>query len=544
MKKNRLIGLVLSLGVLCFGGIHAQAAFHPDVEAAYNTAVQGQDALDGLDVSVTETTVSSSTNHVSTKEVELKVSGISGSELLADILVNTDEGSSESYFRNNTYYTDTSDGKVKMEMDRAQIWDQINSHIYLDMTSNYLKMLSSTANEDGTVTYQFAATKETLGDYAKKLLNGSSKEQGIVIDALQGTMVTSASGSVMQRTIQMIYTVTQNEQEETFYVTAEADFHQDGQSVSVKLPDLSVYKAKEAQTPVETITPLVQTIYTTEDVNVRAAGDLSAVLLGGLNKGTGVMETGYTSDGWIQIQYNGAAGYIWGEYTSTSKPVLTTAGSGTMYAAADVNIRSSYSSDGSILGVLAKGDSIEITGKTDNGWIRVKYLGHTGYVFADYLSWTAPVVDTYVENGYASGIVTDASFGVLTIRRDDGLGNETFNTIYAQMNLEDTIYTGDWVEVYYYGAGAPYTASIVNDYTSHSDSGEEQSVSVEGVVTRLTPSSLELTGSDGICRTFDITDTDMELSDALYEGKYIEITWMSRTNGAETRNIEALRIRG
>lgn len=544
MRRKSVLGLVCGFCILLAGSLQVSAAFEPSVEAAYNTAVQGQDALDGLDVTVQEKTVSSSTNSVSTKEVELKVSGISGSSLSADIVIHTEEGSSESYFRNDSYYTDTSDGKMKISMERSEIWEQINSHIYLDMTSNYLKMLSAQTNADGSVTYSFAATPETLGDYTKKLLNGSSEEQGIVIDSLQGTMETSAEGNVEKRTIQMMYTVTQEDEQETFYVTTVADFHQNGQSVSVKLPDLTQYKEKEEEKPVETITPLLQTIYTTEDVNVRAAGNLGAVILGGLSVGSGVTETGYTSDGWIQIQYNDAAGYIWGEYTSTSKPVLTTSGSGTMYATAAVNIRASYSSDGMILGVLSRGDSIEITGRTNNGWIRVKYLGHTGYVFEDYLSWSAPVVSTYVENGYLSGTVTDASFGTLTIRRDDGQGEAVFNTMYAQMNLADTIYTGDWVEVYYYGAGAPYTASIVNNYTTHTDSDPEQSVSVEGVVTRLTPSTLELTGSDGICRTFDITNTDMELSDALYEGKYIEITWMSATNGAETRNIEALRIRG
>ena len=271
---------------------------------------------------------------------------------------------------------------------------------------------------------------------------------------------------------------------------------------------------------------------------------MSAVILGGLSAGSGVTETGYTSDGWIQIQYNGATGYIWGDYISTVKPVLTQNTSGTMYATAAVNVRSAYSSDSSIIGGLSKGQGIEITGKTDNNWIRVKYNGHIGYVYADYLSWSEPVADTYVQNGYLSGIVTDASFGTLTIQRDDGQGTAVFNTVYAAMSLKDTIYTGDWVEVFYTGAGAPYTASKVNDYTRHVGAGESRSVSVEGVVVACTPDTMELSGSDGIYRTFNITDTDIEMADNLSEGQVVTVTWMSTTNGAETRNIDALRIKG
>ncbi|MDO4322044.1 MAG: SH3 domain-containing protein [Lachnospiraceae bacterium] len=543
IKKSAVFLLcgMLAAGSCTFG---TQAAFEQTVETAYNTAVQGQDALDGLDVTVKEKTVSSSTNVSANKMVSLKVSGIKGSSLKADIQVDTDEGTTKSYYQNGYYYTTTSEGEQKREMDRTAIWDMVNSEIYMNMTSNYLKMLYSETDGSGAVTYHFAATADTLGDYSKKLLEGSGDGQGIVVDALQGTMETNEQGSILKRSIQMIYTVTQGENEETFMVQTDAEFRQNGQAVTVALPDLSGYREPEPEKPVETITPLQRTVYTTDDVNVRAAGNLSAVILGGLAAGSGVTEMGYTSDGWIQIQYNGATGYIWGDYISTTRPVLTQNTSGTMYATASVNVRSAYSSDSSILGGLSKGQGIEITGKTNNNWIRVKYNGHIGYVYADYLSWSEPVVDTYVQNGYLSGTVTEASFGTLTIQRDDGQGTAVFNTVYAAMSLKDTIYTGDWVEVFYTGAGAPYTASQVNDYTRHTDADEARSVSVEGVVVACTPGTMELSGSDGIYRTFNITDTDIEMSDNLSEGQVVTVTWMSAANGAETRNIEALRIKG
>lgn len=544
MKRKWLVGIMSAVLMVCGFGIGTEAAFEPNVEAAYNTAVQGQDALDGLDVTVQEKTVSASTNVSSEKHVTLHISGIKSTVMQADICIDTEEGDMESYYRDGYYYTTTSEGKKKLEMERSDIWSLINSHIYMDMTSNCLKMLSSQTDSQGNITYWFAATEDTLGDYSKRLLEGAGDDQGLVIDSLHGTMLVDAEGHIQTRNLQLVYTVSSNDKSETFFTQSEAVFHSSGEPSDVTIADLSDYKELQSEKPVETITPIVQTVYTTDDVNVRAAGNLSAVILGGLNAGSGVTETGYTSDGWIQIQYNGTTGYVWSEYISTKKPVLTKKGSGTMYATAGVNIRESYSSDSPIMGVLLKGQGVEITGTTDNGWVRVKYNGTEGYVYAEYLSWSEPVVDHYVENGYISGFVTDASYGSLTIMREDGQGNVMFNTVYAEMNLKDTICSGDWVEVFYHGAGTPYTASKVNNYTRHNDYSEEKKASASGTIVKLTPSRMEVSCTDGVYRTFDISETEFKENIVVYEGKYVTVSWMSDRNGADKWSIEALLVEG
>ncbi len=542
-QKRWILGALCALCMAAFGGAGVQAAFAPEVETSYNTAVQGQDALDGLDVSVSETTVSSETNLSSEKKVQLKLSGIKSNFLKASIETLTDESSSTSYYLDGYYYTASADGKQKRAMEREDIWTMINSEIYLDMTSNYLKMLYSKSDGAGT-TYYFGATAETLGDYAKKLLTGVGPDEGVTIDSLQGTMDTDKDGHVVQRRLQIIYTVSSEDHAETFFTQALAQFHSNEDGVTIDLPDLSDYKEPEPEEPVMTITPLVRTVYATADVNVRAAGNLSAAVLGGLYAGSGVTQTGYTSDGWIQIQYNdGTTGYIWGDYVSTKKPVLTKNMNGTMYATVGVNVRADHSSDSAILGGLAKGQVVEVTGATDNGWIRVKLFGNIGYVYAEYLSWAKPVTDSYVSNATVSGTVLDASYGSLLVRCDDGRGDVSFNTMYAEMQLADTICTGDRVVVSYSGAGAPYTANKVVDDTRH-EGVEERSYSVEGVVTACTSSKLELSGSDGVYRTFDISNTDLEMSGSPRVGQVVEVTWMSAANGVETRNIDALRVRG
>ena len=59
----------------------------------------------------------------------------------------------------------------------------------------------------------------------------------------------------------------------------------------------------------------------------------------------------------------------------------------TMWATTGVNVRSLPSTEGTILGVLALGTEVKITGQcNENDWYRVEYNGGTGYVSNKYLS--------------------------------------------------------------------------------------------------------------------------------------------------------------
>lgn len=62
----------------------------------------------------------------------------------------------------------------------------------------------------------------------------------------------------------------------------------------------------------------------------------------------------------------------------------------TMYATAAVRVRASYSTSSDVLAGLTKDEKVEVTGQSENGWLRVNYKGHTGYVSKDYLTETPP----------------------------------------------------------------------------------------------------------------------------------------------------------
>ncbi len=62
----------------------------------------------------------------------------------------------------------------------------------------------------------------------------------------------------------------------------------------------------------------------------------------------------------------------------------------TVYATTDVNVRSSYNTSSSKIGLLPKGQSATRTGVGSNGWSKVTYNGKTGYIMSSYLTTTKP----------------------------------------------------------------------------------------------------------------------------------------------------------
>ncbi len=67
----------------------------------------------------------------------------------------------------------------------------------------------------------------------------------------------------------------------------------------------------------------------------------------------------------------------------------------TMYSTTTtLNVRSSPSTDGGILGQIGQDTPITVTGKCSNGWMRIEFNGNTGYVSGDYLKGAKENSDT------------------------------------------------------------------------------------------------------------------------------------------------------
>lgn len=463
MKKRNMILQALLVSVV-LGSTAAAAVPDSEVTRSYDSAVDLQDNQDSLDVTVNETTIVPDIKENAGKTIHLQVSGLQDlKNLKAAISIETDDGTKEQYYTDGYFYDNDSGKNIKYAMKPEEMLQIMNQYVYLNLNSEYLDSLDY--NND---TYLFTATEKSLGEFTDNILEGVQDEHQTSLMTLQGYINTDSQGQITKRRIQTVYTVRSGEEPQTCTTNSVSTFADPGKAVIVSLPDLSFYKESKANKPVVQITEKNATVYATADLNVRAQNNVSAAVLGGIAAGGTITQTGYTSDGWIQIDYQGTTAYVSADFVSEKKPVIVKSMSGTMYATTEVYVRNAAGTDGAILGSLSTGNTVSVSGYTNNNWIRITYNGHTGYVSSDYLSWNAPVTamggTMYVTNVQAnvrSYYSTDADvLGTL------GYGDDVTVTGYTPNN---------WIRISYKG----YTGYVYGDLLSWTDPLDYSDVSFE-----------------------------------------------------------------
>lgn len=143
----------------------------------------------------------------------------------------------------------------------------------------------------------------------------------------------------------------------------------------------------------------------TADLLIRTTSGSDSKTVGEIAKGQQVSITGTTQNGRAQIIYRSAVRWVTAKYLTTA----TSAGpvtpglpkiTGTRYATAVLNIRSSPNDDYQLITEVAVGTQLSITGVVTNGRMQVVYDRAARWVTAKYLSTTKPAVPAYpVEKG-------------------------------------------------------------------------------------------------------------------------------------------------
>lgn len=451
-KRNMILQALLVSAVL--GSTAAAEMPDSEVTRSYDSAVDLQDNQDSLDVTVNETTIVPDIKENAGKTIHLQVSGLQDlKNLKAAISIETDDGTKEQYYTDGYFYDNDSGKNIKYAMKPEEMLQIMNQYVYMNLNSEYLDSLDY--NNDS---YLFTATEKSLGEFTDNILEGVQDEHQTSLMTLQGYVNTDDQGRITKRRIQTVYTIRSGEEPQTCTLNSVSTFADPGSPVTVTMPDLSSYKESKADKAVVQITEKSATVYATADLNVRAQNNVSAAVLGGIAAGGTITQTGYTSDGWIQIDYQGTTAYVSADFVSEKKPVIVKSMSGTMYATTEVYVRNAAGTDGAILGSLSTGNTVSVSGYTNNNWIRITYNGHTGYVSSDYLSWNAPVTamggTMYVTNVQAnvrSYYSTDADvLGTL------GYGDDVTVTGYTPNN---------WIRISYKG----YTGYVYGDLLSWTD---------------------------------------------------------------------------
>ncbi len=75
--------------------------------------------------------------------------------------------------------------------------------------------------------------------------------------------------------------------------------------------------------PPPTFSSVNQTVYTTDQVNIRSSYSTTSNIVATVAKGTSITRTGIGDNGWSRVSYNGRTAYINSSYLTTTKPNTT-----------------------------------------------------------------------------------------------------------------------------------------------------------------------------------------------------------------------------
>lgn len=529
-KRNMILQALLVSAVL--GSTAAAEMPDSEVTRSYDSAVDLQDNQDSLDVTVNETTIVPDIKENAGKTIHLQVSGLQDlKNLKAAISIETDDGTKEQYYTDGYFYDNDSGKNIKYAMKPEEMLQIMNQYVYMNLNSEYLDSLDY--NNDS---YLFTATEKSLGEFTDNILEGVQSEHQTSLMTLQGYVNTDDQGRITKRRIQTVYTIRSGEEPQTCTLNSVSTFADPGSPVTVTMPDLSSFKESKANKPVVQITEKNATVYATADLNVRAQNNVSAAVLGGIAAGGTITQTGYTSDGWIQIDYQGTTAYVSADFVSEKKPVIVKSMSGTMYATTEVYVRNAAGTDGAILGSLSTGNTVSVSGYTNNNWIRITYNGHTGYVSSDYLSWNAPVTamggTMYVTNVQAnvrSYYSTDADvLGTL------GYGDDVTVTGYTPNNWIRISYKG--YTGYVYGDLLSWTDPLdysdasfeEDDQNSGSSSNPADTSSVKqvyGTIMSSGMSTITVSCNNGKILNLAKEDGEINCPNGIYNGLYVSVVY-------------------
>lgn len=130
-------------------------------------------------------------------------------------------------------------------------------------------------------------------------------------------------------------------------------------------------------------------------VNIRSQAGVHGKILGVLERGQQLNQTGTPVSGWVPVAYRGHTAYVDHHYLSsvawrpsTSNPSASSSPVGFAQATTYVNVRAGHSMQTTKVGMLSPGEKVGLTGRTSQGFSEVVYTGVHRWVASRYLSTT------------------------------------------------------------------------------------------------------------------------------------------------------------
>jgi cell wall-associated NlpC family hydrolase len=128
----------------------------------------------------------------------------------------------------------------------------------------------------------------------------------------------------------------------------------------------------------------------TTTVNIRTGASTSAAIVGRLVRGQKITVSGSSSGDWVTVRFRGSTAYMDGDYLDRTgaRPAAprTIPASGTKIATEDLNIRAGAGTRYRIVGELAEGSSITLTGRFSGRYAQFRFRGALRWAYAAYLA--------------------------------------------------------------------------------------------------------------------------------------------------------------
>ena len=128
----------------------------------------------------------------------------------------------------------------------------------------------------------------------------------------------------------------------------------------------------------------------TTTVNIRTAASTSSTVIGRLVRGQKITVTGTAGGDWVKVRFRSTTDYMDGDYLDRSgaRPAAprTVSASGTKIATGDLNVRAGGSKRTRVVGEVAEGSAVTLTGRFSQGYAQFSYRGSLRWVYAAYLA--------------------------------------------------------------------------------------------------------------------------------------------------------------
>lgn len=193
-------------------------------------------------------------------------------------------------------------------------------------------------------------------------------------------------------------------------------------------------------------------------VNIRSQAGVHGKILGVLERGQQLNQTGTPVNGWVPVAYRGHTAYVDHHYLSsvawrpsTSNPSASSSPVGFAQATTYVNVRAGHSMQTTKVGMLSPGEKVGLTGRTSQGFSEVVYNGVHRWVASRYLSTTTvkPTPKPTPKPAHTTTVYTTAN---LNLRNSASMSASVATTVSRGTALTITGRTaGIWTQVNYHG---------------------------------------------------------------------------------------------